>query len=86
MVIIDVSGVFGTVSETSSRQCGDLLICSRYCKSRSLAFAMSATVSVHAQKLGGDTTHPMGLVNGIPIIAGSLSLEGKRTAGGITWC
>ena len=67
-------------SETSSNLCGVLYAPFSRSLDDKLALAKSVTVSVNAQKLGGDDTHPIGLVNGMPTNAGSFSRDGKRTA------
>ena len=44
------------------------------------ALAMSATVSVHALKFGGNKHHPMGLVKGIRTRGASPGRDGNSTA------
>jgi hypothetical protein len=67
------SGV-GRVSATSSSRCDDAReACGR------LALARSATVSVAAQKRGGELTQPMGRANGNATRSGTPSSFGNKT-------
>ena len=74
------SFVMGIVSETVSSRCGDALASVSAPGCCNVAFARSATVSVQAQKFGGDDTHPIGFVRGIPTRGGSPGRVGRRTA------
>ena len=70
----------GRDSEITSNRCGVSrahCMASLFFKSE---FAISHVVSVQAEKFGGDETHPIGLVSGMPINAGSFVREGNRTA------
>ena len=67
-------------SDILSSQCGATYASFICFFEHRLALAIFATVSVREQKLGGKETHPLGLVRGIPIKAGSPSLIEKSTA------
>ena len=46
-----------------------------------LSLAMSATISVQAEKFGGNDTQPMGLVRGMPTNGGSFYKKEKELLG-----
>ena len=79
-VTVFTSVQFGRDSEITSKQCGVLQAHCMASLSFKSAFAISHVVSVQAEKFGGDETHPIGLVRGMPINAGSFVREGNMTA------
>ena len=68
----------GSDSDILSKRCGVALaatIAELFCKS---ALARLAMVSVQAEKFGGEDTHHIGFVNGIPINFGSPTRDGNN--------
>ena len=70
----------GRDSETMSKRWGWLQVGIMTSLSLRSSFALSATVSVQAEKFGGEGIHPMGFVMGIPIRDGSFFCVGNNTA------
>ena len=70
----------GLVSKTTSNRCGVArAICIDFTFFKS-SFAISHTVSIQAEKFGGEETHSIGLVSGMPTKSGSFGRDRKRTA------
>ena len=79
--IVGVAKSFsGLDSETTSKRCGVQRALAMALGLAKSLLAISAMVSVQAEKFGREETQPMGLRSGIPINSGSLGRDGKSTA------
>ena len=79
VLLLDADGV-GFDSDTTSNRCGVDRASSIAIGSARSTLAISAIVSVQALKFGGEDTHPIGFVRGIPTSLGSPGRDGNNAA------